>query len=402
MILLSHPTVNSTVRHVALALSRAGVLGEFWTCAQNQNAPHPCLIPPSTLSDASPIDSGNGRTSSILPAPNGSVRTAPPATRRRRLDSNCRSLDQTVSTRIACDHFKGVYAHEDSADESFRIAGLRGMLRVYDLAAGHWQAERDFCAEEAALEPEWAATLGEPQNHSPATERKDSELQQADLVIVPSTFMLRTLENVPTLPAAVALLSPGSRSPWQSSTTTVAASAAPGVLRVLFVGDLGQRKGLSYLFRACRELRGAVNLTVIGAPPHEACPVLERELRDVRWLPACSSSELHAEMACHDVLLAPSLFEGFDPVILDAMANGLPVVATPHTAAPDLIDHGVEGFIVPVRSTDEIVAKLEVLRREPDRRAEMSANARRRAQLHTWEGYERALAASVTTALSRH
>jgi glycosyltransferase involved in cell wall biosynthesis len=89
-------------------------------------------------------------------------------------------------------------------------------------------------------------------------------------------------------------------------------------------------------------------------------------------------------------------------VILDALATGLPVIATPHTAAPDLIDHGVEGFIVPIRSTDEIVAKLEVLRREPERRAEMSASARRRAQRHTWEGYERALAASVATALSRH
>jgi glycosyltransferase involved in cell wall biosynthesis len=83
------------------------------------------------------------------------------------------------------------------------------------------------------------------------------------------------------------------------------------------------------------------------------------------------------------------------------MAAGLPIIATPHTAAPDLLDHGVEGFIVPPRSTEEIVAKLDLLRREPDRLAEMSANARRRAQRHSWENYERALAASVATALTR-
>jgi glycosyltransferase involved in cell wall biosynthesis len=61
----------------------------------------------------------------------------------------------------------------------------------------------------------------------------------------------------------------------------------------------------------------------------------------------------------------------------------------------------MEGFIVPVRSTEEIVAKLELLLREPERRAEMSLLARQRAQRHTWENYERALAASVATALSR-
>jgi glycosyltransferase involved in cell wall biosynthesis len=322
------------------------------------------------------------------------------ATSRQRIDSLCRSLDHTVSTRLACHQFKGVYAHADSADESFRIAGLRGLLRIYDLAEGHWQAERDFCAEETALEPEWANTLDQPGTISRAMTRKESELQQADLVIVPSSFVLRTLENVPALPGTVALLSPGapSRSEFASAPHR---SASGETLRVLFVGELSQRKGLSYLFRACRELRGAVSLTVIGAPATESCLALERELNEVRWLPHCTPEELHAEMAAHDVLLAPSVFEGFDPVLLDALAAGLPVIATPHGPAPAFVDHGVEGFIVPIRSTEDIVAKLELLRREPDRRVEMSASARRRAARHTWEGYERALAASVAIALSR-
>jgi glycosyltransferase involved in cell wall biosynthesis len=311
-----------------------------------------------------------------------------------------RFLDHTVSNRLACDHFRGIYAYEDSAEESFRIAGLRGLLRIYDLGAGHWQAEREICAEEAALEPEWAATLQAPAPAAREIERKDSELQQADLVIVPSSFLLGTLEAAGPLAATIALLLP-------SAPTLQEAAAAPpparpsGLLRALFVGDLGQRKGLSYLFAACRELRSAVALTVIGAPPATPCPALERELREVRWLPACTTAEIRAEMAAHDVLIAPSIFDGFDSVLVDALAAGLPVIATPHTAAPDLIDHGVEGFIVPIRAPDEIAAKLDLLRREPDRRAEMSIQARRCVQRHTWENYERAVAASVATALSR-
>ena len=129
-------------------------------------------------------------------------------------------------------------------------------------------------------------------------------------------------------------------------------------------------------------------------------PALDRELRDVRWIPTCTHAEVLAEMAAHDVFAFPSLFEGFGLVLLEAMAMGLPVITTAHTAAPDLIDEGVEGFIVPIRSSEAIVEKLELLIREPDRLAEMSASARRRAREHTWERYEQTLAAGISSALA--
>jgi glycosyltransferase involved in cell wall biosynthesis len=172
-------------------------------------------------------------------------------------------------------------------------------------------------------------------------------------------------------------------------------------LRALFVGSLGQRKGLSYLFRAIRALRPAIDLTVIGTRPLVPSAALDRELRDVRWRPTCSHREVLAEMAAHDVFVFPSLFEGFGLVLLEAMAMGLPIIATPHTAAPDLITDGVEGFIVPVRSSQAIAEKLDLLRRDPARRREMSDLARRRAAEFTWDQYGASLAACVSSALVR-
>ena len=101
--------------------------------------------------------------------------------------------------------------------------------------------------------------------------------------------------------------------------------------------------------------------------------------------------DLLREMASHDVLVLPSLHEGFGLVISEAMAQGLVVIATPHTVAPDLIDDGVDGFIVPIRSAEAIVEKLELLGRDPDRLYEMKQAARRKAQAHGWEGYRRSL-----------
>jgi glycosyltransferase involved in cell wall biosynthesis len=300
-----------------------------------------------------------------------------------------------VSSRLACHPFRGVYAYADSAEETFRIAGLRGMLRIYDFANAALEAEHDLCAEEAALEPEWADALAP----SRTTHRPAAELHQADLVFVASSFLLRLLERVPGLSTTLALLVPGTARCLNGFTFPFS-SRPPGKLRALYVGELDQRKGLSYLFRACRALRSAVDLTVIGPAPGVPCAALERALLEVRWRPTCSDHQIRAEMAAHDVLLAPALFEGFNPVLPAALAAGLPIIATPHTAGPDLIEHGREGFIVPVRSTEEIVAKLDLLRREPERLREMSWLARRRAQLQTWTRYERTLAASVAAALA--
>jgi glycosyltransferase involved in cell wall biosynthesis len=379
MILLSHPTGAGNARHVALALLRAGVLGEVWACPDGAAGPRAL-----ELDSPAPI---------VASAADAVELSSPP----RRAEHLCRTLDRTVSSRLACRQFRGVYAYADSAEESFRIAGLRGMLRIYDLADASLDAEHDLCAEEAALEPDWADALAP----SRTTQRRGTEMEQADLVFVGSSFLLRMVEQVPGLSTTLALLVPGAAR-YLDGFAFPSLPAPNGKLRALYVGELDQRKGLSYLFRACRELRNAVELTVIGPARGLQCDALTRALLDVRWRPACSAHQLRAEMATHDVLLAPSVFEGFNPVLLEALAAGLPVIATPHTAGPDLIEHGQEGFIVPVRSSDEIAAKLDLLRREPERLREMSGLARRRAQLHTWARYERTLAASVAAALAGH
>lgn len=414
MILLSHPTGNANVRHAALGLSRAGMLGEFWTCLDYRDTPllRHCL-PESVTSQLqrrmfptelwSRIRSFPFREMGRLLAPRAGLRRlVKHETGMFSVDAVYRSLDRKIGNRLESADFAGVYAYEDGAEESFRAASKRGLLRIYDLPIGYWGAARAILTEEAEREPEWAGTLTANLDGPRKTARKDSELQQADLVFVASTFTLRTLDHAPGVRAAVAIVPYGAPISADAAPGNTTPTPSPdGKLRVLFVGSLGQRKGLSYLFRACRELRADVSLTVIGSKPLTPCPALDRELRDVRWLPTCPHSQVLAEMASHDVFVFPSLFEGFGLVLLEAMAMGLPIIATPHTAAPDLIDDGVEGFIVPVRSSTAIVEKLDLLRRNPELRAEMSVRARQRASRHTWENYEQTLAAGVASALAQ-
>jgi glycosyltransferase involved in cell wall biosynthesis len=311
------------------------------------------------------------------------------------------ALDRAVARRLRQRAFRAVYAYEDGAQFSFLEARRRGLCTLYDLPIGYWRAARTLLLDEAEREPEWAATLTGNRDSAAKTERKDAELALADVVFVASSYTRRTLSEASDFKGTVVVVPYGSPT-FLPAARAVTHASSPKKLRVLFVGSLGQRKGLSYLFAACRLVQSAVTLTVIGQKPLEPCPVLDRELEAVRWIPGCPHQQILAEMAAHDVFVFPSLFEGFGLVLLEALAMGLPVITTSHTAGPDLIHEGVEGFIVPIRDPTAIAARLELLHREPARLAEMSRQAQRRAREFSWTTYEETLAACVSQALARN
>lgn len=413
MILFSHPTGNANVRHAALALHRANLLGEFWTCLNYRDRsvltrllPRPLvrqLRRRSNPRELQPyLHTFPFRELMRLIAPRAGLgELVRHETSLFSVDAVYQSLDRHVSRRLADPGFEAVYAYEDGAAHAFRAAHRLGRMAFYDLPIGYWRAAREILTEEAALQPAWASTLAGNRDSQRKADRKDAELALADVVFVASSFTRRTLDRAPAFKAPVVVTPYGA--PAIPAVPPAPAPRPPGgALRVLFVGSLGQRKGLSYLFDACRQLAGAVQLTVIGTRPATACAALDRELAAVRWIESRPHAQILAEMAAHDVFVFPSLFEGFGLVLLEAMAMGLPVITTAHTAGPDLIDEGREGFIVPIRDARAIAEKLALLRADRDLRAAMSHRARLRAAEFTWQDYGTKLSACIRTALGNH
>jgi glycosyltransferase involved in cell wall biosynthesis len=100
-----------------------------------------------------------------------------------------------------------------------------------------------------------------------------------------------------------------------------------------------------------------------------------------------SGKRLAQELHACDIFIFPSLAEGFGHVILEAMSCGLPVVATPHTCAPDVMEDGKHGFIVPIRDAEAIAERIVW---GMDHRAELAAMgeaAALRARQFTWERF---------------
>jgi glycosyltransferase involved in cell wall biosynthesis len=418
MILLSHPTGNANIRQTLLALSEADLLAEFWTgVAWDDSARIAGLVPPSLRREMA--------RRSFADVAGDRVRTHPwrefgrllaakvtlPSyftaheTGALSVDSVFRSLDARVARRLSkVRGLTGVYSGEDGALATFTEASRLGLHRYYDLPIGCWRAGRAIFEEEREREPEWAMTLDGLRDSPSKLERKDEELRLASTVFVASTFARQTLESAPDLPGRVKLASYGApmaapvlESPGMPADTDRLARP----LRVLFVGSLGQRKGLSYLIAALTPLGKHVTLTLIGRRGRTACVPLDRAIREHRWIPSLPNFEVRAEMGRHDVLVFPSLFEGFGLVIVEALAQGIPVITTAHTAGPDVLTDGQDGFIVPIRSSEAITRRLERLMTERGLLAAMRNAARNTAERRTWAEYRRCLQQEFLAAAKR-
>jgi alpha-maltose-1-phosphate synthase len=410
-LLAAHPTGNANARALASALAGAGLLDEFHTCL-DYPADDRCLrwLPATLRREAARRRlPANVKPHARLHPARELIRLLGPRlglsalTRRETgpcsVDGVYRALDRTVAARLPRrPALRGVYLYEDGAASAFAAARALGLRCFYDLPIGHWRAARRILGEEAELSPEWAATLQGLRDSPAKLARKDEELALADTVFVASSFTRSTLAGLPYTPADIVVAPYGAPSPPAGLTPARRAPGQP--LRVLFVGSLGQRKGLRYLLDALAALGSGFELTLIGVPASARCDPLAAALRRHRHLPSLPHAEILAEMSRHHAFVFPSLFEGFGLVLLEAMACGLPLIATPHTAAPDILTEGREGFVVPIRDSAAIAEKLAWLAADEDRRQALSAAARARAGDFTWPAYGLALTQALRTRLA--
>ena len=158
--------------------------------------------------------------------------------------------------------------------------------------------------------------------------------------------------------------------------------------KIIFVGSLIQRKGLSYLLDAVRLLNTkAIKLVLCGRGFIDKDLLSNFEDVDFEVKPNLSRADLIAEIQSADIFVLPSLAEGFAHVILEAMSCGVPVISTNHTCAPDVITEGKEGFVVSIRDTEAIAEKLSWAIDNRDVLAEMGIMAAKQARKFTWERF---------------
>ena len=159
-----------------------------------------------------------------------------------------------------------------------------------------------------------------------------------------------------------------------------------GSPRIVYAGALIPRKGLHHLIGAFARIAAefpAAGLSIIGA---EENPAYARRLKEmvrkngldhrVEFVSPLPQAELAQRMRSASVLALPSESEGLPRVVLEAMAVGLPVVATRVSGIPDVVSDGVNGLLSPPGDEDTLAAHLRRIFSEPAAARELGYHAR--------------------------
>ena len=147
-----------------------------------------------------------------------------------------------------------------------------------------------------------------------------------------------------------------------------------------FVGRLSEEKGLAHLLQALKHWTSAARpwrLVIVGDGPHRA--ELERAVRalDMNERVIFAGFQTHTTRwySAMDAFVLPSLTEGTPMVLLEAMASGLPIIASCVGGVPELISSGENGLLVPSANPMRLLEALQLIAANPDLGQRLSVNA---------------------------
>lgn len=403
---LIHPTGNPNSRQAALALFEAGLLQEIITTIayNSEDSSRYLNLLPNKIRTL--VTQELGRRTWIPPT-NVLMQTHPwpeimrillvktGLTNRLNLsyqglvDLVYTSLDHHVSSHHLQD-INGIYAYEDGAATTFQKAKQQGLLCLYDLPIAFYRTSRTLQLEEAELFPELAPALQGIQEPNWKLERKEQEIQLADHIFVPSSFVQNSLLDAGVKSEKISVIPFGAPLEYFRPQPK-----KDHLFRALFVGRISPRKGTHYLLQAWKELQlPDAELLLVGINDFPE-GWLNQYLDIITYLKSVPHASLNQYYNAASVLVFPSLVEGLALVQLEAMACGIPLITTPNAGGSDIITDGMEGFIIPIRDLQMLKEKLEWCYLHPQELAQMGQAARLKAEQLTWKQYRQKLVSKV-------
>lgn len=299
-------------------------------------------------------------------------------------------FDYQVSNRLKIYSSDIIFHGQSSVQvQSFKVAQKKGIKTVLERASSHVLFQNEILREEYEkhgikhdkYQPDWFV------------KKELEEYELADKILVPSEFSKSTFidmgvntDKVMAIPLG-ANINIGTYNDKNEERES-------NLLKLLFVGHISFRKGIPYLLEAVKNLldrQYKIELTLVGSIEHSIKPLLKKYNKYYIYKGVVSHTKLAQIYSTHDIFVFPSLEDGFAMVVLEAMTFGMVVISSVHTGASDCITEGVNGFVIPIRSSNKIVNKVKLLYDDKKRLIDMGNNAKERALKQSWTKYAEAL-----------
>jgi starch synthase len=285
---------------------------------------------------------------------------------------------------------RAVHAYEDCSLWQFQEAKRLEKACIYDMPIGYYPAWEKTEADLARKFVDWLPAGGLPSSPYVRPRQKREEMELADLVLAPSSFVAETVRAFHPK-KAIALVPYGvDLEFWTPGTRNTGSE----VLHFIYAGQISLRKGIPVLLEAWEKaaLRSA-ELELVGSwylsdSKKASLP------RGVTHISALSSEALREHYRGADVFMLPSFFEGLALVLLEAMACGLPAIASTATGGADVLTEG-SGRLLRPGDLDALVEGLRWCDKNRDLLPAMGRAARKKAEECTWDRYRRAVTEAI-------
>lgn len=392
-VLFGHPTGNPNSHHAALAYFEADRLEAFCTAWMPSETVlgllarlPPLRAPAQRLGrrrfaplDAAPKIEGAARELRRL-----AIRALGLGHEGLAYDAND-WLMRTMARECSRDAVRAVHAYEDCSILQFEQAKRLDKACIYELPIGYYSAWQAIEPELLQRYAEWVPPGGLPSSHHVRPWQKRSEMALADLVLVPGPFVERTVRDALPYKRTARVPYGVDSDFWRPAPVL----RDPAPLRFIHAGHVSLRKGMPVLLEAWRKAALAdAALELVGA--WQLADAKRALPPGASWRPAQSPAALRERFHAADVFVFPSFFEGFGLALFEALACGLPAIASEAITGPDALPDAC-GYRVPAGDVDALVDALRWFDRHRDALPAMRSAARAHASAWTWERYRRVL-----------
>lgn len=295
---------------------------------------------------------------------------------------------------------KIVHAYEHAALATFEKATQMGIIKILEQTSQHYAFYDELINEQFSRYPYLKSAYNDRISGNlllKRNNRKQKEHELADFIICNSTFTKRTLTRadvdekkiivVPlAFPKAV-----DSIPQKQNKTFTF-----------LYAGSLSVRKGTHLLLEVWEKnfsSQADLKLILVGKNllPETVTNVKLNNLEIFDFIHQTDLEKLYDEA---NIFVFPTLADGFGMVITEAMARGLPVIASNNSAGPDLIEHERSGLIVKAGETQDLLEKMNWCIENKNVLPDMAEQALLKAKMYQWPTYRKKLIAEISTHIS--
>ena len=211
-------------------------------------------------------------------------------------------------------------------------------------------------------------------------------MQEADVILVNSSFVKETIINEGVEPEKVKVAYLGVREDFFSLKKEYTYN---GKIKILFTGAFNFRKGAEYILKSLAELNRReieYEMIVVGTYESSTSLICKYNISNIKFIGHLPQDQLKEYLKTSDIYLFPSLAEGCASSGMEAMAAGLPVIATYESGLP--INNDANGLLVSSKSVDEIVNAIILLKDNLQMRSNLGINAAATIKsTYTWSGY---------------